>query len=94
MSKTKKHIQRKIKNQKRTQKQSGKGKDVKRWSSANKEIRCPHCLQNLFYMKRALLNTRGFAILDLDAFNKNAYVLKCQSCSMILWFNKEPSALQ
>ncbi len=90
MSKTKKH---KLKYQKRTKKQSGKGKDIKKWSLAGKAITCPHCLQNVFYMRRALLNTRTSTILDLDAFNKNAYILKCNNCSMILWLNKEPIAL-
>ena len=76
---------------KRTKKQLGGDKDVKKWIINGKEIRCPHCLQNLFYMRKALLNTPGMTFFDLDAFNKNAYILKCQTCSMILWFNKKPT---
>jgi len=54
----------------------------------NKLVRCPTCKNDTFYKRKILLNTRGMTFFDMDFFNKNATVLKCQKCGRYQWFDK------
>jgi uncharacterized protein len=55
-----------------------------------KSIICPHCGNDRFDKKSALLNTAGLTFLNLDWANRSATVLVCKKCGYIQWFMQEP----
>jgi len=51
-----------------------------------RELRCPICSNNLFWTRRALLNTSVATFFNLDWANRNANCFVCSNCTHISWF--------
>ena len=63
------------------------------YQSLEKTISCPHCGNNQFVQRRALLNTPGMTFFDLDWANKTATILVCSRCTHIHWFFDPPQII-
>jgi len=53
-------------------------------------LRCPHCGSSAFSQGRAMLNSAGSTLLNLDWLDPSATILVCSGCSRIEWFAREP----
>jgi uncharacterized protein with PIN domain len=53
---------------------------------AGKELRCPICSNNLFWTRRAQLNTSVATFFSLDWANRSAHCFVCSNCTHISWF--------
>ena len=62
----------------------------RKYSVADRPVRCPHCGGETFDQGDALLNTRVLTLLQLDWTNKSAWTLICVECGRIEWFIKLP----
>ena len=62
----------------------------RKYSVANKPVRCTHCSGETFEQGSALLNTSGMTFLHLDWANKSATTLVCTECGKLEWFLKTP----
>jgi predicted nucleic-acid-binding Zn-ribbon protein len=62
----------------------------RRFSVADKPVRCPHCGGETFEEGSALLNTRGLTFLNLDWANRDATTLVCTECGKVEWFLRTP----
>ncbi len=50
------------------------------------ELICPICKNNLFYSRRAQLNTATASFFNLDWANRSATCFVCIECTHISWF--------
>src|SRR5262245_713320 len=66
------------------------GKLARRYAAAHQRVVCPHCQGDLFLEGRALLNTPGMTLLNLDWAQRSAYILTCEACGRIEWFARRP----
>jgi hypothetical protein len=66
----------------------------KPYSVAGRPVRCPHCGETSFTLSRALLNTRGASLVNLDWANPYASTLICAECGRIEWFDADPSEIE
>lgn len=62
----------------------------RKYSAADKPVRCPHCAGEEFDEATALLNTTGMTLLGLDWANRSATTLICTRCTYVQWFLKCP----
>ncbi|HOP05378.1 MAG TPA: hypothetical protein PL017_13205 [Tenuifilaceae bacterium] len=51
-----------------------------------RELRCPVCNNNLFWTRKAQLNTAVASFFDLDWANRSATCFVCSDCTHISWF--------
>ena len=58
---------------------------------AGRRITCPHCSGTKFSVRRAMLNSRGATLVNLDWADSGATVLECAECSRIEWFARDPT---
>lgn len=70
------------------------GEEPVSFVAGGKKVRCPHCGSDRFHAGRALLNTAGMTLLNLDWANKEATILTCAPCGMIQWFRVAPEPLE
>jgi predicted nucleic-acid-binding Zn-ribbon protein len=70
------------------------GKTPVHFSTAGKQVHCPHCGHVEFDCREILLNTRGATLLNLDWLNRGAVALTCKKCSRIEWFNETPELIK
>jgi len=66
--------------------QEEESKGYRYTSSAGLQIDCIHCKHDRFAIGKALLNTRGMSLFDLDWLNAGATTLICKRCGYIHWF--------
>jgi predicted nucleic-acid-binding Zn-ribbon protein len=64
-----------------------------RFQAVGRLVRCPHCGNDRFESREALLNTTGASLIQLDWLNKSAVALVCSDCSIIVWFAASPERL-
>lgn len=64
--------------------------ESRKYSVAEKPVRCPHCGSETFDQATALLNTAGMSFLNLDWANRSATTLICTECGHVQWFVKTP----
>jgi hypothetical protein len=60
------------------------------YSIAGRSVRCPHCTNTTFARGRALLNSAGLTLVNLDWADPAATILICSECGHIEWFAQEP----
>jgi ribosomal protein S27E len=82
-----------MKNVKNAFKQAAKAFGPGQYSSADIQIKCPHCGNDTFSSGSAQLNTAVRTFLNLDWADESATVLVCIKCSRIQWFGKAPTKL-
>ena len=51
-----------------------------------RHVRCNHCGNGLFWVKRAQLNSAVSTLFNLDWADQSATCLICSECSYIHWF--------
>ncbi|WP_371001143.1 hypothetical protein [Muriicola sp. E247] len=51
-----------------------------------KELKCPICENDTFWMRKTLMNTKGMTFFKLDWANKQAENYICDSCGYVYWF--------
>jgi predicted nucleic-acid-binding Zn-ribbon protein len=74
-------------------KQASKAMGPGQYTIADKQIKCPHCGNDVFSRDEAQLNTALRTFLELDWLDQSATVLVCTKCSQIQWFGKSPTKL-
>ncbi len=52
-----------------------------------RQLECPICRNDTFFIKKTLLNTRLLSFLELDWANRNATCFVCSDCTHISWFD-------
>jgi len=52
----------------------------------NRYLSCQYCNHNMFFTRKAQLNTAGMSLLDMDWANKSATCYVCEQCGYIHWF--------
>jgi transcription elongation factor Elf1 len=65
-------------------------KEGSSYSVAGHPVKCPLCGHEKFLSGRALLNSRGRTLLNLDWTNSSATTLVCAECGRIEWFAQQP----
>jgi DNA-directed RNA polymerase subunit RPC12/RpoP len=60
------------------------------FSVGGRPVRCPHCGERQFAPGRALLNTRGATLFNVEWANPVATTLICAECGRIEWFAEDP----
>ena len=53
---------------------------------AGYELTCPVCRHDLFWSRKAQLNTALASFFELDWANRNATCFVCARCTHIAWF--------
>ena len=51
-----------------------------------KELKCPVCENNTYWVRNAQLNTAVSTFFNLDWTNKSATCFVCSNCTHISWF--------
>ena len=69
------------------------GAEPSEYSIAGRPVRCPHCGNTTFAPGRALLNTAGLTLFNLDWADPAATILVCSECGRIEWFAQQPDRL-
>ena len=69
---------------------AGKGGAPQAFVAGGRKITCPHCSNDRFTRRAAMLNTRLATFFELDWVNRSSIALVCSNCSMIQWFGEEP----
>jgi predicted nucleic-acid-binding Zn-ribbon protein len=69
---------------------SGKGGVPQPYAAGGRKITCPHCSNDRFTRRKAMLNTRLATFFELDWVNRSSIALVCSNCSMIQWFGESP----
>lgn len=65
-------------------------KEGTEYSVAGRRVRCPHCGHEKFITGRALLNSAGRTLFNLDWTDPSATTLVCAECGRIEWFAQPP----
>lgn len=68
----------------------GSASEPQAYLARGRKIVCPHCANDRFSLRRAMLNTRIATFFDLDWVNRSSIALICSNCSMIQWFGAAP----
>jgi predicted nucleic-acid-binding Zn-ribbon protein len=63
------------------------------YSVAGRPIRCLHCGETKFAPGRALLNSRGLTLFNVDWANRSATTLVCAECGRIEWYAQKPTEI-
>ena len=51
-----------------------------------KQLSCPICQNQLFWTRKAQLNTSLASFFNLDWANRSAHCFVCSECTYIFWF--------
>ena len=68
----------------------GKAAEPQAYLARGRKIVCPHCANDRFSRRKAMLNTRIATFFELDWVNRSSTVLVCSNCTMIQWFGEAP----
>ena len=68
----------------------GKDAEPQAYLARGRKIVCPHCANDRFSRREAMLNTRIATFFELDWVNRSGIALVCSNCSMIQWFGEAP----
>jgi predicted nucleic-acid-binding Zn-ribbon protein len=60
------------------------------YSIAGRPVRCPHCGNQEFFDRQAMLNSRIRTVFNIDWFDPTATILVCSECGRIEWFAQDP----
>ncbi len=61
-------------------------KEPESYEIQGRVVRCSHCGNGLFWVKRAQLNSSVSTFFNLDWADQSATCLICSECSCIHWF--------
>jgi hypothetical protein len=65
-------------------------KPPRKYQAEGIKIVCPHCKNDTFESREAMLNRGSSTALNLDWLDESAAALVCTKCNMIQWFLNEP----
>jgi len=65
---------------------SSKKKEPRTVQVKGNELRCPVCNNNLFWTRKAQLNSAVATFFNLDWANRSATCFVCSDCTHISWF--------
>jgi len=63
--------------------------DAKKYSLHGRELICPFCGYDQFWIRDTLLNTRGATFWGVEWANKQAQNYICNHCGYVFWFLRE-----
>ena len=61
-------------------------KEIKKFSVNNKELKCHMCDNNTFWLKKSLMNTWFFTVMNFDWANREADNYICSECGYVHTF--------
>jgi hypothetical protein len=68
----------------------GESPTGERYAVAGISVTCRHCTGARFVEGRALLNSAGMTLLNLDWADRSTAILTCTACGHIEWFLADP----
>lgn len=68
-------------------------KEPKKYRAAGAKIVCPHCKNDVFKPREAMLNKASSTVFGIDWLDESGVALVCTKCGLIQWFLSEPEEI-